>query len=69
MATNRSTTGSPVRSSRAVVPGHRATVPHREDMPLPQPSDIDVRPTFSVDLTHLVSAALDPTMATGGGSG
>ena len=59
MATSRSTSGSPVRSSRAVVPGHRASVPRRDDVPLPQPGDITARPTFSVDLTHLVTAGLE----------
>ena len=59
MATSRTTTGSPARSSRAVVPGHRASVPRTGDVPLPQPGDITARPTFSVDLTHLVTAGLE----------
>jgi len=69
MATNRAGGESPVPSSRAVVPGHRATVPRREDIALPQPGDVDVRPTFSVDLTHLVTAGLEAVVVTDGQSG
>ena len=69
MVTNRAGGGSPAPSSRAVVPGHRATVPRREGIPLPQPGDIDVRPTFSVDLTHLVTAGLEGAVAADGQSG
>lgn len=59
MATSRATAGAPAPLRRAVVPGHRATAPRRQDMPLPQPGDVDVRATFSVDLTYLVTARLE----------
>ncbi|MCR2812911.1 hypothetical protein NQ166_00355 [Microbacterium sp. zg.Y1090] len=51
--------GSPAPSSRAVAPGHRATVARRDDTLAPGPGDITVRSTFSVDLTHLVTAGLE----------
>lgn len=35
----------------------------------PGPSDITARPTFSVDLTHLVTAALDAAVVADGDSG
>lgn len=62
MATSKASAGARAPSRRAVVPGHRATVPRREDMPLPQPSDIGLRPTFSVDLTHLLIDGLEATV-------
>jgi hypothetical protein len=38
-------------------------------MPLPQPSDIGLRPTFSVDLTHLVTDRLEAAVPADGQPG
>ena len=50
--------GSRAPASHTVAPGHRARIATGNDRNTPHPGDVTARPTFSVDLTHLITAAL-----------